>query len=262
MNLELKGRAALVNGASSGIGEAVARALAAEGVNLILCARNGEKLAAKAAAIAAEFGVQAVPHAADVAAEDAAAGAVGEALARFGRLDILLNNGGGPPAGRFDTLNESQWKDAADLLLMSAVRFTRAALPAMKAAHWGRILNVSSVSVKAPIDNLMLSNSLRAAVIGFAKTLSTEVAPYGITVNNLLPGRIHTPRLDYLAEQNAKNGGTAQQVFEGWVSEIPMGRLGEPQEVGALAAFLASPLAGYLTGQSIAVDGGLLRNLY
>ena len=262
MNLGLKGRVALVNGASSGMGEAVARAFAAEGVDLVLCARHKERLEEKGEALAREYGVKVLPHPADVAGEGMAEAAVQAALTRFGRLDILLNNGGGPPAGHFEELTEEQWQDAAELILMSAVRFTRAALNPMKAQRWGRILTISSVSVKSPIENLLLSNSLRSAVIGMAETLSTEVAPYGITVNSILPGRIHTPRLDYLADQNIQAGGTAQELFDSWIKEIPMGRLGNPEEIGALAAFLASPRAAYITGASIPVDGGSLRTMY
>lgn len=258
MNYGISGKVALVNGGSSGIGLGIARALTAEGVHLALCARQEQKLQQAAEALAQEFGVPAVGISADVSLPDAAEHVVDQATAALGAPDILVNNSGGPAAGTFEELTEEQWTQAAQLLLMNAVRFSRAALPHMKARRWGRILNVCSTSVKEPIAGLMLSNALRSSVIGFAKTLSQEAGPYGITVNNLLPGRIHTGRLEALA---ARQGRPVEEVFEGWIAEIPLRRLGTPGDVGALAAFLASQQAGFLTGLSIPVDGGMLHSI-
>lgn len=256
MNYGISGKVALVNGGSSGIGLGIARALAAEGVHVALCARDEERLSQAASGIACDFGVRSVPIPADVAAPDAAQRVVAQAVSAFGVLDILVNNSGGPAAGVFEELSEEQWAQAAQLLLMNAVRFSHEALPHMKARRWGRILNVCSTSVREPIAGLMLSNALRSAVIGFSKTLSQEAGPFGVTVNNLLPGRIHTGRLEALA---ARQGRPVEQVFEGWIQEIPLRRLGTPADVGALAAFLASEPAGFLTGLSIPVDGGMLH---
>ena len=261
MNYGLKGRVALVNGASSGIGEGVARALAAEGADLVLCARGAQKLEEVAAAISRETGVQALAFSVDVSARGAAKEAVGAAVAAFGGLDILVNNSGGPPGGRFEELSDEQWRGAAELLLMSAVQFSREAIAVMAPRGWGRVINISSISVRQPIDGLMLSNALRSAVIGFAKTLSAEVGAQGITVNNILPGRIHTPRLDYLADRQVEAGRAREEVFAAWTAEIPVGRLGNPGDIGALAAFLASEQASFITGASIPVDGGMIKAL-
>jgi 3-oxoacyl-[acyl-carrier protein] reductase len=187
---------------------------------------------------------------------------VEETLARFGRLDVLVPNTGGPPAGTHDTLTLADWDRATALLLRSVVELTGAALPGMKERGWGRILCVTSVAVKQPVDNLMLSNSLRAAVTGFAKTLSREVAAHGITVNTILPGYTATERVVELNRADAAREGVDEQEIQArLVAAIPAGRLAEPAEFAALAAFLASERAGYITGGAFAVDGGWLRGL-
>jgi 3-oxoacyl-[acyl-carrier protein] reductase len=188
---------------------------------------------------------------------------VAEAEAAFGAADILVTNSGGPKPGRFETLTPDDWDAATRLLLSSAVGFARAVVPGMRARKWGRIINVTSIAAKQPVDGLMLSNSLRAGVVAFARTLSTEVAQDGITVNNLLPGYTRTARvLDLSSQMAAAAGTTPQEIVRRWEAEIPMQRLGEPQELAALAAFLASGRAAYITGQSIAVDGGWIRGLF
>ncbi|MDQ3684685.1 MAG: SDR family oxidoreductase, partial [Acidobacteriota bacterium] len=182
---------------------------------------------------------------------------------RFGRIDILVTNVGGPPAGSFETLTPEMWEDATRLLLTSVLNLTREVLPGMKERRWGRIINVTSIAAKQPVDDLMLSNSLRAAVTGFARTLANEVAPFGITVNNILPGYTRTERVEELAQSMAQREPetTTADVLARWEREIPMRRLGEPREFAALAAFLASERASYITGSSIAVDGGWIRAL-
>ena len=200
--------------------------------------------------------------AADVANPADVARVVQAAQERFGRIDVLVTNAGGPPAGTFDTLSAEQWDAATRLLLTSVVELTRAVLPGMKARGWGRILNVTSISVKQPVANLMLSNSLRAAVTGMARTLATEMAPFGITVNNILPGYTRTERVVGLAEATAaRDGISAEAATARWEAEIPMRRLGEPREFAALAAFLCSERASYITGTSVPVDGGWIRSL-
>ena len=262
MDLGLKGKVALVAAASKGLGRAVAEELAAEGASLVLCARGNDALQETCAAIAAAHGVPVMGIATDVSNPADVARLVHVAVERFGRIDVLVTNAGGPPAGTFDTLTAAQWQAATGLLLTSVVELTRAVLPSMKAQGWGRILNVTSISVKQPVANLMLSNSLRAAVTGMARTLATEVAPFGITVNNILPGYTRTERVVGLAEATAaREGISAVEATARWEAEIPMRRLGEPREFAALAAFLCSERASYITGTSVPVDGGWIKSL-
>ncbi|GAC1446661.1 MAG: SDR family oxidoreductase [Pyrinomonadaceae bacterium] len=262
MNLGLQGKVALIAAASRGLGRASAEELAAEGASLVLCARGEETLRQTCAAIAAAANVPVVGVQANVADADDVARVVQTALERFGRVDILVTNTGGPPAGTFENLSRAMWDAATHLLLTSVLELTRAVLPGMKERRWGRILNVTSIAAKQPVENLMLSNSLRAAVTGFARTLANEVAPFGITVNNILPGYTRTERVVELAYSvAAKEGITPDEVSGRWEAEIPMKRLGEPQEFAALAAFLCSERASYITGSSIAVDGGWIRSL-
>jgi len=262
MDLGLEGRVALVAASSKGLGRAVAEELAAEGVSLVLCARGEAGLRATADAIAKGYDVPVLAIPADVGKSGEADRVVREGIAKFGRIDILLTNSGGPPPGPFESLTQEAWDSATRLVLTSAVAFCQAVLPGMKQRRWGRILNVCSIAAKQPVDNLMLSNSIRAAVIGFARTLANEVASFGITVNNLLPGFTRTERMVELAEVTAKKEGiTVQQALARYAAAVPLGRMAEPQEFAALAAFLASERAGYITGQSMAVDGGWIRSL-
>ncbi|MDQ3604861.1 MAG: SDR family oxidoreductase, partial [Gemmatimonadota bacterium] len=181
---------------------------------------------------------------------------------RFGQIDILVTNAGGPPAGPFEQHSAEAWRQAVRLNLESVLNLVRAVLPGMKERGWGRILNVTSIAVKQPVEGLILSNSVRAAVTGFARTLANEVAPFGVTVNNVLPGYTRTERLDELAGSiSQRRGITTEEARAGWEREIPAGRLGEPREFAALAAFLASERASYITGTSIPVDGGWTRSL-
>lgn len=262
MDLALRGKVALVAAASRGIGRAIADELAAEGVSLVLCARGEESLRAARDAIAAASGARVLAVPADVGVPTQVAELVDHGLREFGRIDILVTNSGGPPSGDFDHLVPEMFDDAYRLLLGSVVHLTRALLPGMKQRGWGRIINIASIAAKQPVDGLMLSNSLRAAVIGFARTLANEVAPFGITVNNILPGYTRTERVDELAESTARREGTtAEAVRRRWEEQIPMRRLGEPREIAALAAFLASDRASYVTAGSIAADGGWIRAL-
>ncbi len=262
MELGLRGKVALVAAASRGLGRAIAEELAAEGVSLIICARGEGPLAAARDEIAASTGVDIIAVAADVSRPEGVERVAAAAMERFGRVDVLVTNAGGPPAGTFEQHGGEAWEAAFSLTLRSVVELTRIVLPGMKERRWGRILNVTSIAVKQPVDNLMLSNSLRAAVTGFARTLANEVAPFGITVNNLLPGYTRTERVDQLAVTAAKTEGVAPAAVRArWEAQIPMRRLGEPRELAALAAFLASERASYITAQSVAVDGGWIRSL-
>lgn len=262
MDLGLRDRVAIVSAGSKGLGRAIAETLAAEGARVVVCARGADALDGTCRAIT-DAGGRCHGITADVSVPADVARVVAEAESTFGSVDILVTNSGGPKSGRFETLTPEDWDAATRLLLSSAVGFARAVVPGMRARKWGRIINVTSIAAKQPVDGLMLSNSLRAGVVAFARTLSTEVARDGITVNNLLPGYTRTQRVLDLSGQMAAAGGTTpEEVIRRWEAEIPMQRLGEPQELAALAAFLASEQAAYITGQSIAVDGGWIRGLF
>ncbi len=253
---------ALIAAASRGLGRAVAEELAAEGAALIICSRKAETINKTANEITAATRAEVLALPCDVSKAGEIAILVRSGLDRFGRIDILVTNGGGPPAGPFESLSSEVWEVAAKQTLFSAIELARQVLPGMKERHWGRILNITSIAVKQPIDNLILSNSLRAAVTGFARTLANEVATFGITVNNIMPGYTRTERVEELARMMAdKEGITAAEFIARWEQEIPMRRLGEAREFAALAAFLLSERAGYITGTSIPVDGGWIRSL-
>ncbi len=262
MDLGLKDRVALVAAASRGLGRAVAEELAAEGASLILCARGEASLQQACEAIRQQSGVALLPVVADLSVPADVERVVAAGRERFGHIEIVVTNVGGPPAGTFDTLSREDWEAATRLLLTSVLEVTRLVLPDMKARGWGRLLNITSIAAKQPVANLMLSNSLRAAVTGFARTLADEVAAFGITVNNILPGYTRTERVEQLAETiAAREAIPVAEVRTRWEAEIPMRRLGEPREFAALAAFLVSERASYITGSSIAVDGGWIRSL-
>lgn len=262
MDLGLRGKIALVTGASRGLGRAIAEELAAEGVSLVMCARGQEALTETSESIRSANSVDVLSVPADVSRRDHVSRLVLSAIARFGRIDILVTNAGGPPSGPFESLGPEKWDDAVRVTLLSAVNLCREVLPGMRQRKWGRIINVTSITVKQPIEGLMLSNSLRAGVTGFARTLANEVAADGITVNNILPGYTRTQRVESLAKAAAEREGISiDDSLKKWVAEIPMRRLGEPREFAAVAAFLASERASYITGTSIQVDGGWIRSL-
>jgi len=262
MDLGLRGKVALVAAASRGLGRAIAFELANEGTKLIICARGAGDLEAARKDIATRTGVEVHAIAADVSDRTQLDRVTAEAMAKFGQVDILVTNAGGPPAGVFETHSWDAWERAVNLTLRSAVELTRAVLPGMRARKWGRIINVTSIAAKQPVDNLILSNSIRSAVTGFARTLANEVATDGVTVNNILPGYTRPERVEQLAESTAKKEGlTPRDIVARFEREIPMRRLAEPEEFAALAAFLASTRASYITGQSIVADGGWIRAL-
>ena len=262
MDLGLTGKVALVAASSRGLGRAVAEELAREGTHLVLCARGGEALRATADDIRQRTGVRVEAVEADIGEQPDRDRVLERAMAAFGRVDVLVSNSGGPPAGPFEAHDADAWAVAVRQTLVSVVELTRGVLEGMKARRWGRIVNVTSIAVKQPVDNLMLSNSVRAAVTGFARTLANEVAPFGITVNNVMPGYTRTQRVVDLAARNAAlRDTTPEAAARRWEGEIPMGRLGEPSEFAAMVAFLASERASYTTGASIPVDGGWIRTL-
>lgn len=267
MDLGLKDRRALVCGSSSGLGRAIATELLREGAQVTICSRSNERLSAAREAMIAEVAGEADEGRVHIAVGDlsdsAGRGAVFEtARSSMGGIDILVTNTGGPPSGPFEAHDLATWREAYEGLLESVVELTGLVLPEMKARQWGRIVNVTSISVKQPVQGLILSNTLRAGVTGFARTIANEVAADGVTVNNVLPGYTRTERLTDLAEAGAKrSGGSPDDVYARWEDEIPAGRLGEPEELAALATFLCSERAGFMTGQSVAVDGGWIRSL-
>lgn len=244
MDLGIAGRKALVMGASRGLGRAVAEALITEGVITAICARDKERLDSAAREIGAK------PFPADLSKRGVAAQLVGDVVARLGGLDILVVNTGGPPPRTFDNLADQDWRDAFEALWMSGVAAIRASLPRMRDRGWGRILMITSIAAREPVPNLMLSNALRAGLHGLVNALSKECASQGITVNAVMPGYTLTERL---IELGVKEGEIA--------SRVPAGRMAQPAEFAALAAFLASDQAGYITGQAIACDGGLLQSI-
>ena len=258
MDLGIRGKTALVAAASDGLGKAVAMRLAAEGAHVVICARNEERIQAALKDLKrASPDVRSQGFVTDLSSADDI-GKLGEQLRdRQLGIDILVNNAGGPPPGFFEDLDDSQWQQAFDLTMMSAVRMTRLVLADMRARRWGRIINITSYTVKQPMVEMMLSNSIRMSVIGWAKTLSNEVACDGITVNNVCPGWTRTGRVDQLLKSRARSTGTGQEEIErGLLAVIPSRRIGEVSEFADVVASLASKNASYVTGTTLPVDGG------
>jgi 3-oxoacyl-[acyl-carrier protein] reductase len=257
MDLGLTGKVAIVGGASRGIGRAVAFGLAREGCRVVICARRPDVLEATADEIRAATGVDVLAAPCDMSDAGDIERFVAAAAARFGRLDIVVNNAGGPPPGLFDAHDEDAWQQALAQNFLSVVRTVREALPHLRAAGGGRIINITSVAVKEPLPGLILSNSARLGVIGLAKTLSKELGPDGITVNNVCPGLTVTDRMRELYGGRAKaEGRSLDEVLAAEAQRIPLRRLAEAEDVAALCVFLASAQARQITGTTIQVDGG------
>ena len=257
MDLGLDNKIVFVSAASQGLGKAIALGFQAEGARVAICARNAESLRQTQQEVQALGGREVLAIEADVGLPAALENAVQTVQSTWGTIDILVNNAGGPPAGGHDSISDQQWQQAFELTVQSAVRLTNLVLPGMKAAGWGRIVNVSSVSVKQPMGNMLLSNSLRLAVLGWAKTLSNELAPHGILVNTVCPGWTETNRVTGLLDAKAAAANTsAEQVKQTITNSIPMGRMGQPEEIANAVLFLASAGASFVTGTALAVDGG------
>jgi len=253
----LTGTVAIVGGSSSGMGRATARALAGEGCRVVLYARRGELLSDVAAQIAAETGTETLAAPADATDHASLDMVVERALERFGRLDIVVNNAGGPPAGDYESFSDADWQSAYELTLLSALRITRRALPALRESGRGRIVNLTSSAVKETNDGLLLSNVFRPGVIGWAKTISRDEARHGITVNSIAPGYIATERLVHLYSSETDPDAAMKRDAD----TIPAGRFGDPGEIAAAVAFLCSTGAAYINGTTLLVDGGLARGL-
>jgi 3-oxoacyl-[acyl-carrier protein] reductase len=262
VKLGLEERVALIAASSRGLGKATALALAREGARVVICARHPDDLTATANEIRTETGAEVLPVVADLTDAEQIDRAVDRTLRQWGRIDVLVTNAGGPPSGMFDELDDADWEAAFRLTLLSAVRLIRAVLPAMRAQQWGRIITITSVAVKQPIDTLLLSNSLRMAVVGMGKTLALQEAPHGITVNSVGPGWTLTQRVDQLFEDRAARNGTSREAEMAEITaNIPAGRLGDPSELAATIAFLASEPAAYITGVTVPVDGGFIKGM-
>jgi len=262
MNLGLTDKIAVVGASSKGLGRAIAFGLAQEGAKVTICARNSAALEATAADIRNQTGTQVLAVPTDVSQPAQVENLINTVITHFGGIDILVNNAGGPRAGRFDALGAQDYQDAVQLNLMSTINLCRAVVPTMRARGSGRIINLTSVSVKQPVDGLMLSNMARTGVIGFAKTLATELASDNILVNNVCPGIIFTDRIQQLATVRAEEAGiTFDEALANMTADIPLGRIGDAEEFSNLVVFLASERASYITGTTIQVDGGMVKGL-
>ena len=262
MDLGLKGKVALVTGSSSGLGLAIARELAQEGAAVAMVARRRDELERQVADIGAATSGRAIPIVADLRERDAPSRAAAEAERVLGPVDILLANAGGPPSTVFATTSEEQYAAALELNLMASIRLAQACVPGMRERKWGRVIFLTSMAAKQPIPGLLLSNTARSGLLGFAKTLAAEVAKDNVLVNTVLPGHFDTARTIELAQARAeREKRNVKDVLRERLSGIPIGRAGEPRELAAVVAFLASSRATFLTGAAIQVDGGQIASL-
>ncbi len=260
MDLHLKGKRALVTGSSRGLGYATALALAKEGCKVAINSRDEARISASAQKIAGETGTQTIGLAGDLTDPDVPERIVGEAVRALGGLDILVTNAGGPPAGAFESFDEAAWQKAIDLSFMSHVRLIKAALPHLRQSPAASVLTITSYSVKQPIQNLVLSNSIRAATVGLTKSLALELGKEGIRFNSILPGWTETERVTELMTFRAKQNKTkVQEEIDKQSESSPLGRMGTPEEFANAAVFLVSPAASYITGVMLTVDGGMYK---
>jgi 3-oxoacyl-[acyl-carrier protein] reductase len=262
METGLKNRVAVVAASSQGIGLATAEAFAAEGCRVAMCARNAQTLQSAAERIKKQYGVEVFAQALDVTDADGVSCFVEAVVSKFGSVDICVTNAGGPPAKGFLAATLEEWRKAVDANFLSTVYFARAVIPHMQRQHWGRIITITSVTTKQPVADLVLSNAVRAAVVGLVKSLANEFGKEGILVNNVGPGYTATDRLKELAKaRSAASGKSEKEISEGWSADAPLKRLGEPREVADAIVWLASERASYVTGQTVLVDGGLYKGL-
>jgi 3-oxoacyl-[acyl-carrier protein] reductase len=262
MNLGLKDRVALVAASSQGIGRATAEAFAAEGCRVAMCARNQKTLEEAAGNIRKRYSAEVLAEAFDVTDATAVQRFVADVAKRFGAVDICVTNAGGPPAKGFLAATLDEWQRAIDMNFLTTVYFAREVIPHMQRKHWGRIITLTSITTKQPVADLVLSNAVRAAVVGLVKSLANEFGKDGILVNNVGPGFTATDRLKELAAaRSSTSGKSEQEIFDAWAADAPLKRLGEPREVAETIVWLASDAASYITGQTILVDGGMYKGL-
>jgi len=262
MDLGLKGRGVMVAASSEGIGRAAAEAFAREGAQVAMCARTQKTLLEAAGQIRSETGAEIYAQAVDVTDAGAVQKFVEQAAKQFGRVDVCVANAGGPPAKNFLSITTDEWRKAIDQNFMSVVHLAKASIPYMQRHRWGRIITITSVTVKQPLSDLILSNAVRAAVVGLVKSISNEFGKDRILANNVAPGFTTTERLKELAGTRALAAGVpAEKIYEQWAAEAPVKRLAEPKEVADAILWLASERASYITGQTVLVDGGIYRGL-
>jgi 3-oxoacyl-[acyl-carrier protein] reductase len=262
MDLGLKDKVVVIGGASKGIGKATALGFAREGAKVTICARDPSMLQSTADEIRRETSAEVLPVPGDLSQAEATERLVDETVKRFGTVHVLVANTGGPPLGGFGNMSDADWENAFALNFLSTVRLIRKVLPYMQQQRWGRILSVMSISVKEPLDGLILSNGVRPAVVGMAKTLSREIGKYNITINTVLPGRILTDRLKSgIAARARRANKSFEEALKDGGTDVPLGRIGDPQEMANVIVFLGSEAASYVNGVSIQVDGGLIRGL-
>jgi 3-oxoacyl-[acyl-carrier protein] reductase len=262
MDLGLKDRVALVAASSQGLGLATAESFAAEGCRVAMCARNQQALAAGAEKIRKQHRVEVFAEAFDVTDASAVSRFVTAVAEKFGSVDICVTNAGGPPAKGFLAASLEDWQHAIDANFLSTVYFAREVIPHMQRNRWGRIITITSITTKQPVADLVLSNAVRAAVVGLVKSLANEFGKDGILVNNVGPGFTATDRLKDLAKaRSAASGKSQQEIFDGWAADAPLKRLGEPRELADAIVWLASEKASYITGQTVLVDGGMYKGL-
>jgi len=263
MDLGIRDKVAIVAASSKGLGKAIALGLAEEGVRLTICSRGKESLGKTAEEIRSTTGAEVLAIQADVSKIEDITNIVAETIKRYSTVHILVNNAGGPPFGNLLDFSNDDWQKALELNLLSTINFTKEIIPYMRKQKWGRIINIASVAVKQPIDGLILSNTARAGVIGFAKTVSNEFARDNVLVNNVCPGRILTDRIIHLAQERTKRDNkTIEDVINSMEQDLPMGRIGKPEELANLVVFLASERASYVTGTTIQVDGGVVKGIF
>jgi 3-oxoacyl-[acyl-carrier protein] reductase len=262
MDLGLTGKIVLVCGASQGLGFAAAKELSREGCTVIICSRDSDRILRASDRIKAVTGGKVLAHPVDLSQTDQVIQFTKLVTSEFEKIDILVNNTGGPPAGFFRDFDESDWNQAFQGTLMSTVTLTKQLLPLMVQHNWGRIINLQSIAVKQPIDDLLLSNSIRMAVVGWAKTLANQYAKHNITINTIATGYTLTERLNDLAKKRAEHENVSiETIMDRWKAKIPMQRLAQPEEIAWLVTFLASEKAAYITGTTIPVDGGVVQNM-
>ncbi|TDI34589.1 MAG: SDR family oxidoreductase [Acidobacteria bacterium] len=263
MDLGLAGKVALVTGASRGLGKAVAESLAAEGAHVVVASRDQLILEAAADDVRRQALGDVLAFPTDVTKEEDVRRLVDAATERFGRIDILVANAGGPPTSRFETTDLEAWRQGLELNLLSTIHLCRAVVPGMRERRSGRIVAIASISVKQPVDGLILSNTVRSGVVGLMKSLSNELAPHGIGVNVACPGYTKTDRLVDLAERMGQQDGVPKEaIFKRWTDQIPMGRLGEPEEFASVVTFLCSERASYVSGTCLQIDGGAVKGVF